>query len=201
MKFAFLLATCLVTSALAEAPVLQARMSSIFLTACWRAQNIYEIDIEGKLEIENTSPETILVAKKIDMVRTVTAALSAEEANRGIYSFAMNQEFGGTLDKEPRFEDFIAIKPGEKGTVELGVVVPANTDANYSGKDRLRLGKNWVQFSFFPIPLSFPGGHKFNLWKNKWKSTGMLLNSYFMTQPFLVNVAPDANGPKCETAL
>lgn len=201
MKFAFLLFTCLVTSVSGGTSVLQARMSSITLTECRRAQNVYEIGIQGKLEIENTSPKTILIAKKVDVVPTITAASSEEEADHGIYSFVMNQEFGGTLDKEPRLEDFIGIKPGEKGMIELGAVARANTEANYSRKDSLHPGKNWVQFNFLTFPLSFPSGRKnFNLWKNKWKSNGMLLNSYFMTQPFLLDIRPDTNAATCGEA-
>lgn len=199
MKFAFLLLACLVTSVFGEMPVLQARMASISLTKCRRAQGVYEIDIEGKFEIENTSKKTFLVAKKPDMIQAITAALSPEEANRGIYSFVMNQEFGGITSKEPRLEDFVVIKSGEKGTIELGAVVKANIETNYSGNDSLRLGKNWVQFYFLTIPSSFPSRH-FNSWKNKWKSTGILLNTYFMTQPFPVDITPDMNAPQCEDA-
>src|SRR5579871_3588779 len=110
MKFALLLLPCLITSAFGGTmPVLKTRMSSVSTTECQRAPSVYEIDIKGKFEIENTSKRAILVAKKIDMIRTVTAALSQEEADRRIYSFVMNQEFGGGISVEPRLEDFIIL--------------------------------------------------------------------------------------------
>src|SRR5215471_10341808 len=161
VKFVFLLLPCFVTSLFGEAPVLQARMISISITQCRRAQSVYEIDIEGKFELTNTSKKTLLVSKTMDMIPTVTAALSPEEAKRRVYFFVMNQEFGGTRSNPaPRLEDFIVLKPGQKGVIDLGAVVPANTDPTYSGRDRLRPGKQWLQFQFFTLPMSFPSDHK-----------------------------------------
>jgi hypothetical protein len=115
MKFVFILLPCLVTSLFGETPVLQARMASVSIGQCRRSQYTYEIDIEGRLELENTSKKTLLVTKQVDMIYLVTAALSPEDAKRKIYSFVMGQEFGGGRSSlEPRLEGFIALKPGRK---------------------------------------------------------------------------------------
>ena len=117
----------LLSSVLAQPQALRARLSSVFTQQCQRAQNAYEVEIRGRFEIENASTkETVLVPKRIDEIQTITAARSLKKAKGKIYSFVMNQEISPTpTGSEPRLEDFIILRPGEKGLVQMSAVVPS----------------------------------------------------------------------------
>jgi hypothetical protein len=199
----YLLVPLLASGLAAETGVLQARISSISVAQCHQAESAYEMDIEGTFELENRSTETLLVPKRVDMVRTITASSSQEQAERHIYSFVMSQEFGGSHTSSspaPELEDFMTLKPGQKGLVKMSAVVPVDTDPTHTGTERLRPGKHWFQFEFFPLPSTFPWSRKeVTLWRNKWKTRGMLLDEYVVTQPFPVEVVPDPTARKCSS--
>jgi hypothetical protein len=201
MKFlTLLLAVLLAASVHCEAPVLQVRMSSISVIQCRRAERAYELDIEGTLELENTSGNTLLVSKKVDMVSMVVAASSPEELKHKKYSFAMNQEFGSVRSNPaPQLADFIALRSGQSSLVPISAVVSASTDPTYRGTERFRLGKSWVQFRFSTLPVSFPRSRRaLNSWGKKWSSLGLLSSEEFLTEPFPLNWVPDPKAPKCD---
>ena len=200
MRFLTLLVVPLLgTWAFCQMAAVQARMSSVSITQCRRAESTYEIDIEGTFEIENTSNRTLLVSRKIDMIETVSAASSPEELRQKKYSLAVTQWFGGSVSgAAPRLEDFIALKPGEKGVVSMSAVVPASSDPTFRGDKGLRPGRSWVQFQFCTLPYGFPWGHKnMSFWKRKWRSTGLLLTGDFLTDPFPVDWSPEPKARQC----
>ncbi len=110
----------------------------------------------------------------------------------------MVQEFAGnTSDPVARLEDFVVLKPGGKAAVQMGLVLPASTDLKESGTSRLRPGKHWLQLEFLTLPFSLSNRGNFELWKQKWSSTGTLMDKYLVTDPFPLNVVPDANAANC----
>ncbi len=190
-----------VTSASAQAQMLRVDASFSSIHQCRRGQSErYDIYVGGHFEVENTSEAALLLPKRVDVVRGVTVALSLADAKHQKYSFVMNQEFGANgKSVKPRIDDFIAIRPREKRMIEItSVAIPATADPNENDHNQLRPGKYWMQLEFLPLPNSFPSGDKeFHVWQEKWKSSGMLLQSYVLTDSFLVEVALDPNVPKC----
>ena len=183
---------------LAQDAAIVARLTKTSLTQCRRAQNSYELDFEGTFEIENTSNETILIAKSVDVVLSVTAASSQEQLKGKKYSFVTNQVFGGKSRLPPRLEDLVAIKPGQKASVQIGVVLPATIDSKE--RERLQPGQHWLEMEFSALPFSLwsLGRSDFDSWQRKWRSRGLLLKEYFLTEPFPLDVIPNTQALRCE---
>jgi hypothetical protein len=186
------------TTSLAQTPQFVARMSNVKLEQCRRAQHLYEFDLEGTFEFENTSDETILIPSNIDVVRSVEAASSPQELQGKQYSFVMVQEFGGNANAPvARLEDFVVLKPKQKTAIQMSLVLSASTDPKETSKVRLHSGKQWVLLEFLTLPFSLWNSGDFELWKKKWSSSGVLMNKYVVTDPFPLDVVPDANAANC----
>lgn len=181
---------------------LRVNASAINLKQCRRAESLYEITINGSFDVENTSNRTLLVPKIVDHVRTLAASVTQKDLEANRYAFVMNQEFGASHNLSgPKLEDFIVIKPGGTGRVELdGIVATANAMTGGSSTDRLHPGKYWMEFKFLPLPSSFPTGQaNFTKWQKRWKSTGLLVDHYLWTEPFPVDVVIDPGAPRCDS--
>jgi hypothetical protein len=192
----------LAASAFAQAPMLRAKMTSVSIEQCHRGQSArYELKLGGTLEFENTSNETLLLPKKIEVVRGVVAALTPDDARNKKYIFVMNQEFGGRVKSaKPKLEDFVALTPGASATVRLeGAVLPASADANDRGGMLFNPGTYWVQLYFAALPGSLVFSSE-NLARAKKKlgSFGTLVDTDVLTEPFRLDVAPDPKARKCE---
>lgn len=185
----------------AQTQTVRVNLSSSSIRQCRRGQSErYDIYVGGKFEVENPSDETILIPKRVDVVRSVAIALSLTDAKDKKYAFVMDQEFGANAkNAKPLIGDFIAIKPLEKHTVEIiPTAIPATADPNDNAHEQFRPGKYWLQLEFLPLPNSFPSGDKeFRIWQERWKSSGILLRSYVLTDPFLIEIVLDPNAPKC----
>lgn len=184
----------------AQTPAVEVRMSDMSVEQCRRGQTSYELDLEGRFDLRNVSSETILVARNVDAVSSVTAADSLEELKNHHYSFVMSQEFGGNTPI-PRLEELTRVKPGETTSIRMGVVLPATTNPQETGKNRLSSRKYWVQLEFSTIPFSLWSQSDRNAWKIKWKSNGTFLSDYFLTEPFLFDVVPNEKARNCNSKV
>jgi len=189
-------------TALNGVPPFEARMISTTFKQCRREQSgKYDVYLQGTLEIENASRKRVLVSRTIALVRTVSAASSLEDAMQKKYLWVMNQEFGANSERAPRLADFVTIKPGERGPVQVeSITIPASIDANDPSVNQLRSGKYWLRLEFAAIPESFPWSNReLATWKRKWSAYGTLITDYTVTEPFPVDVALDPGAPTCSS--
>ena len=185
----------------AQTQMVHVGVSSTSIHECRRDQSErYDVFVGGQFQVENRSDAAILLPKRVDVVRSVAVALSPTDARDRKYVFVMDQEFGANRKNvKPRFSDFIVIKPQEKRTVRiLPTAIPATADPNDNGHEQFRPGKYWLQLEFLPLPNSFPSGDKeFPIWQERWKSSGILLRTYVLTDPFPVEIILSPNALKC----
>lgn len=197
----FVLLVLTPTPAPAQTPIVHVGVSSTSIHECRRDQSErYDVYVGGHFQVENRSDAAILLPKRVDVVRSVVVALSPTDARDRKYVFVMDQEFGANgKNVKPHISDFIVIKPQEKRTlIILPTAIPATADPNDNAHEQFRPGKYWLQLEFLPLPNSFPSGDKeLPIWQDKWKSSGMLLRSYVLTEPFPIEIVLNPNAPKC----
>ncbi|HET9282035.1 MAG TPA: hypothetical protein VFR24_08750 [Candidatus Angelobacter sp.] len=201
MKIALSLAIVLcIASSMNHKPIISAKMDSVSTAQCHQGSARYDLHIGGTIEFTNMSNRTLLLPKKIDVVRTFLAASSIEEALQKKYVFVMNQEFGGSVDVSVHLEDFVALKSGANAQAEVEpVVVTVTADSNSNHSKGFGSGTYWVQLEFATIPAAFVFHAKELAVKKKaWRSSGTLEDSYVVTEPFRLDVAPDPKAPACD---
>ena len=189
------------TPTLAQTQMVHVGVLSTSIHECRRDQSErYDVYVGGHFQVENRSDSAILLPKRVDVVRSVAVALSPTDARDRKYVFVMDQEFGANgKNAKPRISDFIVIRPQEKRTAKiLATAIPATADPNDNAHEQFRPGKYWLQLEFLPLPNSFPSGDKeLPIWQERWKSSGLLLRSYILTEPFPVEIVLSPNAPKC----
>jgi hypothetical protein len=197
----FLVAILCMASSVSHTPVISAKMRSIDTAQCRQGESVrYDVHVGGTVEVTNTSDRTILMPKKINIVRTVLAASSMEEAAREKYVFVMNQEFGGSESASVHLEDFVVLKSRANGRAQIEpTVIPVTADSNNNPSQQLGPGTYWVRLEFATIPASlFLHAKELAIARKKWRASGSLVNSYVVTQPFRLDVVPDRKAPKCD---
>lgn len=175
-------------------------MDSVSATQCRQGNVRYDLHIGGTVEFTNTSNRTLLLPKKIDVVRTFLAASSIEEALRGKYIFVMNQEFGSSADASVHLEDFVALKSGANGQAEVEPTVVTVTAAPISNHSKeFGPGTYWVQLEFATIPAAlFFHAKELAVARKTWQASGTLVDSYVITEPFRLDVVSNPKAPTCD---
>ena len=199
-----ILALLLLARAPAETPALRVTMSTVSVTQCRRGHSSkYGIYVGGKVQIENTSKMPVLVAKQIDVIPSVRAALSEANVKLGIFLFTMHQEywFGNRKYDAPQLKDFVAIEPGRTQLVEfLPTSIPASSDPSDPDTEQLRPGKYWMQLRFSSLPMYFEWSPRdVAAFNKKWRSVGIVTDERFWTEPFPIDVVLDPNAEDCDS--
>ncbi|HZS27355.1 MAG TPA: hypothetical protein VFB76_08985 [Candidatus Angelobacter sp.] len=202
MKIAWSLVTVLyLASSINHKPIISAKMGSVSTAQCRQGNGRYDLHVGGTIKFTNVSNHTLLLPKKIDVVRTFLAASSMEEALRKKYVFVMNQEFGGSVGASVSLEDFIALKTGANALADVEpTVVTVTADSNSNPSEGFGPGTYWVRLEFATIPAAlFFHAKELAVAKKTWRASGTLVDSYVMTEPFRLDVAPDPKAPTCES--